>query len=281
MSAAFASIDSFLVSAGLASKWGVWGVMPVVAYVAGFLCTALPLEVLIRLPFMRPFLIKYKNVSESRESAWRKLHATLPLVPTQIVQVAWVLLGPVAIVNGVFAALIGDTLMPRDYAAPIAADVPSALTCLVQYLVMFVVNDFVLYWGHRLQHTIPALWKTHAKHHTLDTPTPLGTIYIESNDATLQGALPILVATVIARPHPLVMWAFVALRVAENVVNHSGLRAGCVPFDLVSLKFLPGRASVAHHDSHHRFSNHGGDAKNYGESLVLWDWMFGSLRSTR
>ena len=43
-----------------------------------------------------------------------------------------------------------------------------------------------LYWGHRIQHEIPALWKLHAMHHGLETPTPMGTIFIDPIDATLQ-----------------------------------------------------------------------------------------------
>ena len=45
----------------------------------------------------------------------------------------------------------------------------------------------------------------------------------------------------------------------------------------MSLKFLPLRCGNAHHDAHHRFSGFGKAAKNYGEMVWLWDWLFGSL----
>lgn len=77
------------------------------------------------------------------------------------------------------------------------------------------------------------------------------------------------------RPHPLIFNIYVALRIGENVLNHSGLDDGLV--NLLTLKFLPGRASIAHHDYHHQWSNYGNNAKNFGENFWLWDWAFGTL----
>eukprot|EP00878_Enallax_costatus_P043042 GHUV01050652.1.p2 GENE.GHUV01050652.1~~GHUV01050652.1.p2 ORF type:complete len:104 (+),score=4.89 GHUV01050652.1:360-671(+) len=61
---------------------------------------------------------------------------------------------------------------------------------------------------------------------------------------------------------------------AENGLNHSGLDSWLL--DLVTLKSLTFRAPASFHDAHHKFSNHAHNAKNYGESLWLWDWMFGT-----
>ena len=88
------------------------------------------------------------------------------------------------------------------------------------------------------------------------------------------GGLPIIFAAAIVRGHVLTVYAYIAARIAENVLNHSGL--DCWWLNIVTLKCLPGRASIAHHDSHHRFSFHGHAAKNYGENFVFWDWVFGT-----
>lgn len=42
------------------------------------------------------------------------------------------------------------------------------------------------------------------------------------------------------------------------------------------LQVLPLRASIAHHDAHHKYSNHHLNAKNYGETFWIWDAMFGT-----
>jgi sterol desaturase/sphingolipid hydroxylase (fatty acid hydroxylase superfamily) len=42
---------------------------------------------------------------------------------------------------------------------------------------------------------------------------------------------------------------------------------------------LPLRASIKHHDAHHRFSNHSKNAKNYAESFWIFDALFGTRSS--
>ena len=81
-------------------------------------------------------------------------------------------------------------------------------------------------------------------------------------------------AFAILKPHPFIFYAYIVIRIAENVLNHSGLDSFWV--DLVSFKFLPLRAKISHHDRHHKYSNYAGKAKNYGENFVIWDYVFGT-----
>jgi hypothetical protein len=94
---------------------------------------------------------------------------------------------------------------------------------------------------------------------SIDTPTPISTVCIDAIDATLQAGLPLILAAVICQPHAFVYYVYVAMRLSENVVNHSGLDHWLL--NLITLKFLPFRAGVEHHDSHHRFSNYEKNAK--------------------
>lgn len=45
------------------------------------------------------------------------------------------------------------------------------------------------------------------------------------------------------------------------------------------LQVLPLRASIAHHDAHHKYSNHHLNAKNYSETFWVWDALFKTLSS--
>eukprot|EP00041_Stephanoeca_diplocostata_P021849 m.516015 g.516015 ORF g.516015 m.516015 type:complete len:184 (+) comp21927_c0_seq2:235-786(+) len=86
-------------------------------------------------------------------------------------------------------------------------------------VLMCIVNDFFLYWGHRIQHENKWLWENfHSLHHTINTPTPWSTIYIHPVDASLQGAIPIITAALAVQPSLLSFYAFVAFRVSENAV---------------------------------------------------------------
>ena len=103
----------------------------------------------------------------------------------------------------------------------------------------------------------------------------MSTLYIDPIDKTIQGGIPLIVAALVVNPHPWVMALYAAVRVSENVLNHTGLDEGWV--NVLSLKCLPLRASVSHHDRHHRFSSYSHNAKNFGEAFWVWDWAFGTL----
>jgi sterol desaturase/sphingolipid hydroxylase (fatty acid hydroxylase superfamily) len=79
----------------------------------------------------------------------------------------------------------------------------------------------------------------------------------------------------VVRPNPGVLYIYIAARLAENALNHSGVDSFLL--DLLTLKTLPFRAPAAFHDAHHKYCNHAYKASNYGESFWLWDWAFGTL----
>ncbi len=256
-----------------------WGVGPVAVVATAFIITALPLEWLIRQPFMQKYLITYgvdskKNDGIGRPAAIRRTQEKVPLTE-QVKGTALTLAGPAAIVGGVISALAIPFVITYVADQPI---LPSLGSFLFSTVAMKLIDDFGLYLGHRVQHEVPFLWKHfHSHHHKLTTPTPVSTLYIDATDAMLQGSLPIIAALFFMQPHPFTAYFHIATRIGENAVNHSGLE--CWWIDVLTLKVLPFRASAGHHDSHHRFSNYSGNAKNFGEMFVIWDWIFGSLRS--
>lgn len=135
----------------------------------------------------------------------------------------WNLLGP----NQVVSAIIMYFCM--KWARPVAPEEDLVFTVsaysLWEFFLLFFVNDFFLYWGHRIQHQVKTLWENwHSFHHQIGTPTPVSTIFINEWDATLQGGMPILLAGMVVRPHPAMLAIFTAARLAENAFNHSGTR---------------------------------------------------------
>ena len=58
----------------------------------------------------------------------------------------------------VFGWAINDTFQAWMQSLPI----------LVQVLILVFCADFVLYWSHRAFHEVPALWKIHAVHHSVE-----------------------------------------------------------------------------------------------------------------
>ena len=220
-------------------------------------------------PFSLAFWARPLGYGKSRAT---RVQSQLPGFWPQLFGSAWNISGP----GGVLGAVAAAALLPRVMASHPPGQWPAPGETVRQLVVMCLVGDLGLYLGHRVQHEVPYLWKNHHQfHHRVLTPTPVGTIYIDPLDMTLQATVPLILAGWAAGAHPLTFSAYCFMRVSDNVCNHSGLEGPLI--DLLALKHLPGRASVAHHDVHHR-TMAGRGAGNYGEGFTAWDWLFGTLR---
>ena len=144
-----------------------WGVLPYVSINVGYWTTVLLLELLLLNPAVRKRLIPRRG---GRWAAVEKVRREIP-VAAQLRSAAWVMAGPPAIGN----ALISAFLMP---AVAGAAPWPSSVARFAAHLVLLeLVGDYGLYWGHRVQHMVPYLWKhCHSLHHRISTPTPASSV---------------------------------------------------------------------------------------------------------
>lgn len=157
-------------------------------------------------------------------------------------------------------AVLGCVARPPGRAGHITAcmlRVPTAAGCCKP-----VHATALLHAGHRVQHESELLWRCHKVHHSIDTPTPASTLYIHPVDAALQGSVPLALAAAAVRPAPAVLYCFLAARIGENALNHSGIDSALL--DVLTLKRLPLRAPAAFHDAHHKYCNHAWHARNYG-----------------
>lgn len=277
----------------LARPWLCWGLLPVASACSAYVLTSLLLEWYIRRPGMDTKLILYdsvkKKVDEKEKESAESRIALAEECQKQTDKFSgkpmslflqwrygvWVTAGPSATLLAVLLLAPGMDYVAGDFSQKL-----QPLTMARHFLSLAFVCDFFLYWGHRIQHEVPYLWKNvHAQHHQLGTPTPAGTIFIHDLDATLQASLPLLLGGLLVRPHPVLYWLYIFCHIANNVQNHSGV--DCEKdalFRVVTGRCLPLRSSARHHDAHHRFSNYGGKAKNFAEMFWIWDWAFGTLR---
>jgi sterol desaturase/sphingolipid hydroxylase (fatty acid hydroxylase superfamily) len=138
----------------------------------------------------------------------------------------------------------------------------------------FVVADLGFYWGHRLAHEIPLLWRFHSLHHAPEhvyflissRAHPVDFVFIrvfglipmyalglgapQSVQATLVATLLMLLITV---------WGFFV---------HSNIRLRLGPLEWLL-------ATPGFHRWHHTRS--GLRDRNYASVLPVWDWLFGTL----
>ena len=154
-------------------------------------------------------------------------------------------------------------------------------------LLFFILGDFSLYWAHRAHHTIKVIWPLHAVHHSAEVLSPItayrqhplsGLITTSFNTVVIGGLLGVLVGTFSPSA---TIWEVVGVNTFVLIINmtltnfhHSHIWISFGP--VLERLFI----SPAQHQVHHS-TNPAHFNKNFGQSLAIWDWMFGTLYVTQ
>lgn len=167
----------------------------------------------------------------------------------------------------VFIAIAGfgnqiSAIVPGSFRAAV-----SAQPFWIQVIELILLSDLFIYWGHRLQHRIPFLWRFHSVHHNAEhldwlaahREHPLDTIYT----VTIIN----LPAFILGFPLELLA-GFFAFRGIWAIYIHSNVKLPLGP-----LRMLIG-APELHHWHHDRDR----DAGNYANLSPLMDLLFGTYR---
>ncbi len=137
----------------------------------------------------------------------------------------------------------------------------------LQAVAVVLLSDFVIYWGHRLQHRVPVLWLFHSIHHSAEhldwlaahREHPLDTVYTMG----LINLPPFLLG------FPLETLAgFLAFRGLWAIYIHSNVR----------LPIGPLRVLIGAPELHHWHHDRDRDAGNYANISPLMDKLFGTYR---
>lgn len=169
----------------------------------------------------------------------------------------------------VFGALVGfagllDGAVPGELRAAVAG-----LPLAAQVVLVILLCDVLVYWGHRLSHRVPALWRFHRVHHTSERLDWLAAYREHPVDGLYTMALENLPALVLGFPLEVIA-GFVFFRGIWAVFIHSN-----VDLPLGPLKVLLGSPEL-HHWHHHRGR---GGAKNFANLSPLMDVIFGTYEA--
>ena len=240
---------TILLGALLVLWWGVTGPVPL-KYVSNALYVAM-IFLILGLEVWIPFAPRWGSV---RQVTRADVVYFLLAAPIDALQV-FLFIGLLANTTEYHHYLRVVDLWPRN--API----------LVQLLIATLLVDVVKYWYHRATHEVPALWRMHVIHHSLDRLEMLRASYFYPIDIFLTVGAGTLVMLMVGAGHELIIFHNVYAGIT-GLLNHSNVDFRCGVFD----SFLN---SPGHHRAHHSAGMPGGQS-NYGSFFNFADRMFGT-----
>lgn len=136
---------------------------------------------------------------------------------------------------------------------------------VLQFGVVYLVNTFVAYWGHRLMHT-RFLWEIHKVHHAaeeMNIVTPFRNHPIELVVMTILNAFPVAVLGA----SPFVIISYYTVNMIYQSLAHSEIN---VKGKLWNLIWITPDAHRIHHSNRAEHWD-----RNFG-IVTLWDYLFGT-----
>ncbi len=158
-----------------------------------------------------------------------------------------------------FSEWLGQ-IVPSNFRAKVAAQ-----AWWLQAIEVIVLSDFLIYWGHRLQHRVEFLWRFHKVHHSAEHLDWLAAHREHPLDSIYTIGLINLPAFILGFPLETIA-GFIAFRGLWAIYIHSNVR-----FPLGPLRMFIGAPEL--HHWHHDLDR---DAGNYANISPLMDIIFGT-----
>jgi sterol desaturase/sphingolipid hydroxylase (fatty acid hydroxylase superfamily) len=150
---------------------------------------------------------------------------------------------------------------------PLASLWPHSWPIWLQAVLMILAVDFLRYWLHRAAHENDTLWRLHSVHHSVEVLYWLNTARFHPIEKALQmlfDSVPFLLMAV----DPLVLALYYIAYSTNGFFQHCNIR-----LRYGVLNYIVGSAETHrwHHSRVPRESN-----ANYGNTVIVWDLVFGT-----
>jgi sterol desaturase/sphingolipid hydroxylase (fatty acid hydroxylase superfamily) len=138
----------------------------------------------------------------------------------------------------------------------------------IQFVVFFLLKDFLEWNIHRLLHNVPWLWEFHKLHHSIEELDWIGNFRFHWGEVIVYKTLSYLPLVVLGADGRVLLVIAVVWTVMLDV-NHANLPISWGPLRYV---FNSPKMHVWHHD----VEQYGKGGQNFGQVLSVWDWLFGT-----
>lgn len=155
--------------------------------------------------------------------------------------------------------------LPRPDAVGLISGWPWAL----QFGVFFIIKDFLEWNIHRTLHRVPWLWELHKLHHSSERLDWLAAFRSHWGEIVIYKVV-IFMPLVVLGVNSGVIFAILVLSLLIQELVHANL-----PWDFGRFRYLVNSPRL--HAWHHTVEMHGRGGQNFGISLAVWDWLFGTV----
>ncbi len=145
----------------------------------------------------------------------------------------------------------------------------AGLPLLAQIFIFLVVKDLLEYVIHYLLHRIPAFWRFHRLHHSIQHMDWIGNFRFHYGEVLIYDLFK-WAPLVLLRVDPLVILAIGIFSTLVGHLNHANLRIGWGPLGYV---INSPRMHLWHHDVKSHATRSG---QNFAVVFSLWDYLFGT-----
>jgi sterol desaturase/sphingolipid hydroxylase (fatty acid hydroxylase superfamily) len=149
---------------------------------------------------------------------------------------------------------------------PDSLRVAEAWPTWVQFVVFFIVRDFLEWNIHRWLNLVPWLWRFHQLHHTSEQLDWVATFRSHWGEIVIYQTLIYLPLVVLGVSHG-VVFAILVFTLLIQELSHAN-----VGWDWGPLRYVLN--SPRFHAWHHAVELHGRGGQNFGVTLAVWDWLF-------
>ena len=167
---------------------------------------------------------------------------------------------------GLKAVLVGVAAHLTTY-APVTVW-PHSWPLWSQLVLAMLVSQFFEYWVHRLEHTVPLLWRLHATHHSPHRLYWLNAARFHPLDTALSVTVSISSLVLLGVGPDVVLLASIWVAV-HGMFQHCNVRVRLGPLNWV---FSMAELHRWHHSPVLEEAN-----ANYGNNILFWDIVFGTV----
>ena len=117
-------------------------------------------------------------------------------------------------------AWVVHTYMPGTYKFDLPG--PSHYEVFHDIIIILLIDEFLLYYGHRLLHHKKVYRYIHKMHHEFRAPVGLAAIYSHPVEMLLSNVGPLFIGTVVCGSHIYTVYIWVIFAVLGTTTHHCG-----------------------------------------------------------